>query len=397
MKTEHLSDTKTRITFDNGDTLLLVGTAHVSQNSVEEVALAIDEEQPDHICLELDKGRYDSHTKEKDYASMDLDKVFKEGKVFLVLANTALASFQKKMGLQTGSAPGEEILGAARLAKERNIPFSLCDRDISVTFKRAWRKSGFINRAKLLATLISAAFDKEEFKPEELEQLKKSDTLQEMMNGLAKELPSVKEVLIDERDRFLASSIMKAPGKKKLAVIGAGHAPGIIRTLELLEKKELSSDTSDIAEVPKAPKAGKIAAWILPAAILAFIAYQCFTYGFDQGLRYFFVWFCSNAAGATLLAVLSGAHPLNWLICAVMSPVSMMSPILGIGIFAGIAESRLRKPTVRDFEKISDDIGSFRMWFRNRILHAFMLFFTTSIGSILGTFVVFPIALRYFG
>ena len=397
MKTEHLSDTRTLITFDNGDVLTLVGTAHVSQNSVDEVAQVIEEEKPDHICLELDQGRYDSRTKQKDYASMDIDKVFKEGKVFLVLANTALASFQKKMGLQTGSAPGEEILSAARLAQEKEIPCSLCDRDISVTFKRAWRKSSFFNKAKLLATLISAAFDKEEFKPEELEELKKSDTLQEMMNSFAKELPSAKEVLIDERDRYLASSILNAPGHNKVAVIGAGHAPGIIRTLEKLEKKEMSSDLTQISQVPAPSNAGKVASWILPLSIVAFIVYQCTTYGFEQGMKYFAIWAGSNAAATTLFAILSLAHPLNWLVCAVMGPVSVMSPVVGVGIFAGLVESRLRKPKVTDFETISDDIGSFRKWFSNRILHAFLLFFTTSLGSILGTFVLFPIMLRVFG
>ena len=108
MRSEHVSDTVNKIFLENGDEIILVGTAHVSQDSVDEVRRVIDEEQPDHICLELDKGRYESKTKEQSYANMNLTKVFKEGKTFLVLANTALASFQKKMGNQTGSAPGEE-------------------------------------------------------------------------------------------------------------------------------------------------------------------------------------------------------------------------------------------------------------------------------------------------
>lgn len=397
MKTEHISNTINRITLDNGDEITLIGTAHVSRNSVEEVAQMINQVQPDRVCVELDQGRFDKKTKDSSYSQTDLKKVFKEGKALLVLANTALASFQKKMGLQTGTAPGEEILGAAKIAREKGIPCSLCDREISITFKRAWGKSTFWNKIKLLSTMVSAAFSKEEFSEEDLEALKNSDTLEGMLDEMAKELPPVKEVLIDERDRYLATSIFKAEGHKKIAVIGAGHAPGIIKTLEKLENGTVSTDLNPITEVPKPSKAGKIIGWAVPAAILAFVVYSCFTYGFDRGVRYFLTWAGCNAACTMLFAILSNAHPLNWLVSAVSAPVAVMNPLIGVGVFTGIAESQLRKPTVADIEKVSDDIGTFRGWFKNKFLHPFLIFFTTSLGSILGTFVLFPILLKVLG
>ena len=397
MKVDRVSDTINKIYLDNGDEIILVGTAHVSQNSVDEVKQVIEEENPDRVCLELDKGRYESKTKESNYSNMDLGKVFKEGKAFLVLANTALASFQKKMGTQTGSAPGEEIIGASEIAKEKGIPYSFCDREIQVTLKRAWGKSNLWNKAKLISTLLSSAFDKEEFKPEELEELKKSDTLQEMMNELAKELPGAKEALIDERDRYLATNILEAPGHKKVAVIGAGHANGIIKTMEKLEKGELSKDLSDISQAPKPSKAGKLAGWVVPIAIIAIVIAAGFTQGFDQGLRYFVVWACTNALTTMLFAILCNAHPLNWLVAAISAPIAVLNPAVGVGIFTGIAESKLRKPKVKDFENIADDISTFKGWFKNRVLHAFTVFFATSLGSILGTFVLFPIMLKVFG
>ena len=397
MNVEKISDTINKIFLDNGDEIILVGTAHVSQNSVDEVRQVIEEENPDRICLELDKGRYDSKTKESSYANMDLVKVFKEGKTFLLLANTALASFQKKMGTQTGSAPGEEILGAGKIATEKGIPFSLCDREIQVTLKRAWAKSNLWNKAKLIGTLLSSAFDKEEFKPEELEELKKSDTLQEMMNELAKELPGAKEALIDERDRYLATNILETPGHKKVAVIGAGHANGIIKTIGKLEKGELSKDLSDISQAPKPSKAGKIAGWAVPIAIIAIVVIVGFMQGFDQGLKYFVIWACTNSLTTVLFSILSYAHPLNWLVSAIAAPIAVLNPAIGVGIITGIAEAKLRKPKVKDFETISDDISTFKGWFKNRVLHAFTVFFATSIGSILGTFVLFPIMLKIFG
>ena len=397
MRSEHVSDTVNRIFLDNGDEIILVGTAHVSQDSVDEVRRVIDEEQPDHICLELDKGRYESKTKEQSYSNMNLTKVFREGKTFLVLANTALASFQKKMGNQTGSAPGEEIIGASRIAEEKGIPYSFCDREIATTLKRAWAKSNLWNKAKLIATLLSSAFDKEEFKPEELEQLKKSDTLQEMMNELAKELPGAKEALIDERDRYLATNIMQAPGHKKVAVIGAGHANGIIRTIERLEKGELSTDLSEISKVPKPSKAGKVIGWLIPIALVAIIVGVGISHGFNESLKYFLIWAGTNAATTVLFSMLSLAHPVTWLVSAIGAPIAVLNPAIGVGVFTGIAEATMRKPTVKDFDSLSDDISSFKGWFRNRVLHAFMIFFTTSLGSILGTFVLFPIMLKVFG
>jgi len=397
VRSEHVSDTVNRIFLDNGDEIILVGTAHVSQDSVDEVRTVIDEEQPDHICLELDKGRYESKTKEQSYANMNLTKVFKEGKTFLVLANTALASFQKKMGNQTGSAPGEEIIGASRIAEEKGIPYSFCDREIATTLKRAWAKSNLWNKAKLIGTLLSSAFDKEEFTPEQLEELKKSDTLQELMNELSKELPGAKEALIDERDRYLATNIMKAPGHKKVAVIGAGHANGIIRTMEKLEKGELSTDLTEISKVPKPSKAGKVIGWLIPAILVGIIVWVGFAHGFNESLKYFLIWACTNAASTVVFSILSLAHPVTWLVSAISAPIAVLNPAIGVGVFTGITEATMRKPAVKDFEGLSDDISTFRGWFRNRVLHAFMIFFTSSLGSILGTFVFFPIMLKVFG
>ncbi len=396
MRSEHVSDTVNKIFLENGDEIILVGTAHVSQNSVEEVRAVIEEENPDHVCLELDKGRYESRTKEQSYSNMNLTKVFREGKTFLVLANTALASFQKKMGTQSGSAPGEEILGAAKIAEEKGIPFSLCDREIATTLKRAWAKSNLWNKAKLIATLLSSAFDKEEFKPEELEELKKSDTLQEMMNELAKELSGAKSALIDERDRYLATKIMQAPGHKKVAVIGAGHANGIIKTVEKLEKGELSSDLTEIAQAPKPSKLSKVIGWAIPVALVALIIWAGIANGFNEGLKYFLIWAGTNAATTVIFSILSNAHPLNWLVAAIAAPVAVLNPAIGVGVITGIVEATLRKPRVKDFEGLADEISSFKGWFRNRVLHAFLIFFTTSLGSILGTFVLFPIMLKVF-
>lgn len=396
MQTEIISDTVKKLTLKNGDIITLVGTAHVSKESVDEVAKTIEQINPDHICLELDKGRFDSKTKEKDYSSMNLKKVFKEGKAFLLLANTALASFQKRIGSNTGVAPGEEILGAAKIAQEKNIPYSLCDREIATTLKRAWALSNLWNKCKLLASLVSSAFSKEEITEEELEKLKQTDTLQSMMNDLAKELPGAKKALIDERDRFLATSIFKAPGHNKLAVIGAGHAEGLIKCMESLDEGTQSTDLSDISSVPKKGKASKFTPYIIPLILVGIFAYGALANGWQDGLQKFILWAISNAGCTLITTALSGAHVLTWLISAVTAPIAALNPAIGVGVFAGIAESEFKKPRVIDFENLVDDASTFKGWFKNRFLHALVIFFTSSFGSIIGTFVLFPILVSNF-
>lgn len=390
MTCEKIDDTYHIITFDNGNKIHLVGTAHVSKNSAEEVKRIIEEENPDRVCIELDEGRMKSKKKENSWEDMDLRKAFKEGKGFLLLANTALSSFQKRMGAQTGSDPGAEILGAADLAKEKGIPLSLCDREIQTTFKRAWGKSSFWNKCKLLATLISAVFSKEKISEEELEELKKEDTLESMMKEMSKELPSIKEVLIDERDEYLATSIYNEEGKNKVAVIGAGHTQGIINTLEKLEKGVIKDNREELCKIPPKGKVGKIMQWVVPILIVLVVILGIVLKGWDQGLKAFLVWVVVNSSTTFVFSLLGGGAILTALLSGITAPFFAINPVLGVGMFAGIWQATFKKPKVKDFESISEDALKFKGWYKNRILRCLLVFLFSSIGSVLGTLVGFP-------
>ncbi|WP_041396053.1 TraB/GumN family protein [Parasphaerochaeta coccoides] len=390
MTSERISDTIHKITLSDGRIITLVGTAHISQESVTEVSSIIDQVNPDHICIELDKGRFRTKDQESSWETMDLKKVLKEGKGFLLLANMVLASFQKRMSVQTGSAPGQEILGAAYIAQEKGIPFSFCDREIQVTLKRAWRKSSLWNKAKLLSTLLSSAFDKGELEAVDLEKLKEQDVLQGMLDELSKELPTIKEVLIDERDRYLASSIYSAPGKNIVAVIGAGHAQGLIENMGRLDNGEMAPSLDDISDVPPAGKAGKVAVWLIPLALVGLIVAGFINAGWNQGLTSFLYWALINGSFAGIGAIAALAHPLTILVTIVTAPVAALHPAIGVGMIAGIMELTMRHPRVKDFEQLNDDITSVRGWYRNRIFRALLVFLLSSVGSILGTFIAFP-------
>ncbi len=390
MKVETISDTIHKLILPDQE-IILVGTAHVSQTSVEEVASLIESENPDRICIELDDGRMKSKTEKSSWENMDIRKVIKEGKGFFLLANTALSSFQRRMGEQTGTKPGDEILGAAEMAKEKGIPLSLCDRDIQTTFKRAWAKSSLWNKCKLISVLLSAAFSKEEITEQELEDLKKQDTLQSMMNEMAEELPTVKEVLIDERDQYLGRSIFETEGKKKIAVIGAGHTNGVIDTIGKLSRGESSPSLENLSFIPKGAPVGKIISWLIPLLIVAVLIYGFISSGWDQGMRMFLIWIAVNCSCTFIATSASLAHPLNVIACAVTAPLFALHPALGVGMLGGILEATLRKPKVKDFEGINDDAMKFKRWYKNRILHALLVFLFSSLGSAFGTLIAFPV------
>lgn len=394
---ERISDTMQRLLCAEGKEITLVGTAHVSQDSVDEVARTIEEINPDRICVELDEGRYRSKTEKQDWEALNIKTILKENKGFLMLANMALSSYQKKLGAQMGVSPGDEIMRAANLATERNIPLSLCDREIQVTFKRAWRLSNWWNKIKLISSLLTAVFSDEKISNEELEKLKETNVLQSMLDEMANELPTVKKVLIDERDQFLASKIYSAPGNRIVAVVGAGHAPGLVAHMEKLDRKEAATDTSSITEVPPPSKAGQVFSWVIVLALLGIIALGFVRSGWDQGIEMFLYWFALNASLTGLAAILSLAHPVTIILSMLAAPVTALSPTLGVGMVAGLLEASMRKPRVRDFEQVTEDISRFKGWFSNRIIHALMIFMTTSIFASIGTFIAFPLLISRLG
>lgn len=398
MTVEKLTDTITRIGFKNGTVLTLIGTAHVSENSTEEVKKTIAEVNPDRICIELDSDRWQKvHEKDEDsFSNLDVVSVIKNGKTFLLLANLILSSFQKRLNLNKSGTVGEEIIGAGEYANENNIPLTLADRNIAVTLKRVWRLSKGGSKTKMLSSLLEAAFDKNTITEEEIEELKKTSNIEVMLEKVAKELPEAKRALIDERDEYLASKIYNAEGKNKVAVVGQGHTLGLIKTLERLENGEII-DIAELEKIPEKSRAKKVMNWFIPTLILVVVLAIGIFKGWQYGLRAFIIWALSNAATTFVFSILSLSHPLVWFVGAITAPIAALTPVLGVGMFTGIVQAKLKKPLVSDIENLTDDVSTFKGWFKNRFLHALTVFFLTSVGSTLGTFVVFPILTKAFG
>ena len=368
--------------------VVLVGTAHVSDDSVKEVFTVIEQEKPDRVCVELDTARYETLTKKSKWQDLDIRQILKKRKGFLLLANLILHSFQKKIGLEQAVEPGAEMLEAIKLAKEKDISFVLCDRNIQVTLQRAWRKSSFWGRLKLLSGLLSAAFVTNKVDSNEIEKLKEKGALQTMMEELSEYLPAVKDVLIDERDRYLATCIYAAGGHSTVAVIGAGHLEGIVRWLSKFSAeppKDLS--LKDLEELPPKTFISRIFPWLVPALVIGLIVYGFVNAGSEMTLDKIFQWILVNGTSAALGAILALAHPLTVVSAFIAAPITSVNPTIGVGIFTGLIQAFLRKPRVSDFENLSQDILSLRGVFRNRVTHVLVVFFLSSMGSALGTFV----------
>jgi pheromone shutdown-related protein TraB len=384
-----MSDTIRRLSL-GGKEYVLLGTAHVSRESVEEVARTIREEQPGRVCVEIDENRYKTITEGRDWKSLRIDQVLKKRQGFLLMANLVLTSFQRRMGGEIGVTPGDEMKEAVSVAKEEGIPFSFSDRDVAVTLRRAWAKSGFWNKNKMLATLLASLFSNEKVDEEEIERLKQRSALEEMMGELAEYLPSVKQVLIDERDQYLATRIFESPEEKVLAVVGAGHMDGICRWLEELHAGSKTVDLTPISEVPPPGILSKTVPWVIPAVVLGLLVAGFWMNGFEQGIQMLWMWILVNGSLAAVGAALALAHPLTVLLSFVAAPITSMNPTIGVGIVSGLIEGYVRRPRVQDFENLHDDIESFRGFYRNRFTKALLVFVYASVGSMIGTFIGIP-------
>ena len=289
-----------------------------------------------------------------------------------------------------GVSPGEEMRKAIDVATEMGIPYAFCDREIHVTLRRAWKRTSFWGKNKMLAALLSSIFTNEKLSNDEIEKLKEKSAIQDMMEELAKYLPSVKEVLIDERDRYLATRIFESRGSKLLAVIGAGHMSGVIRWLERMAGGDFRRDLSEIESVPPASKISRILPWIIPLIVLAVIATGFLRSGWQEGLSMLWLWVLVNGTLSAAGALLALAHPITIVISFLAAPITSINPTIGVGIVTGLLEAVLRKPRVKDFETLHDDIVSVKGFYRNRFTHILVVFFLSSIGSAIGTFIGIP-------
>lgn len=376
-----MSDEYNVVDFD--ENLRLVGTAHVSSKSVETVKAQILKYRPDVVAVELCDSRLSNLREPETLDSEDLLKIIKEGKSAMILLQSALAVQQRKMGLSTGEKPGAELLAAVEGAEESQIPYEMIDRDVVVTLKRAWYKMGIIEKWRVVNTLIFD--DNEEEVPIE-EVLEDSDMMSKLMEEARTVAPNAGEVLIDERDTFLAGRIQQIRSRGKvLAVVGAGHLEGIIENLNLPDN-ELTSKLPTLSLEPPKRIWPKILLASIPLFLFGALGYMALNGEIAQIRQTAVTWLILNAVLAGIGVILARGHPLSALVGALASPITSLNPTLAAGWFAGYTQFKLESPTVGDTKDFLalDDISLF--W-KNRVGKVLMVTAMGNVGSMAGAWI----------
>lgn len=381
-------DNITRIQLNNKE-IILIGTAHVSKQSAEQVKEVIEMEQPDSVCIELDEQRYQSISEGNKWQETDIFKVIKEKKASLLLMNLAISSFQKRMAKQFGINAGQEMIQGIESAKEVGAELVLADRNIQVTFSRIWGNIGLKGKAMLLTQVVYSIFSKETISEEELEKMKQQDMINAMLQEITESFPRLKKPLIDERDQYLAQKIKDAPGEKVIAVLGAAHVPGISKEIH----KE--QDLKELTRRPPKSKAPKIIGWMIPIAIIALIALTFFMNP-NAGMQQITSWLLWNGSFAAIGTLIAFGHPLAVITALIAAPFTSLNPLLAAGWFAGFAQAYMKKPVVRDFETLADDVTSVKGFWNNKVTRVLLVIVLANLGSSLGTFIAGADIIRLF-
>lgn len=367
-----------------GRRLVLVGTAHISQASVDLVKLVIETERPDTVCVELDPQRYRALAEKEHWQHLDLKQIIKNRQLATLGVNLLLAAYQRRLGEQFGVTPGRELLEATRTAEALGIHVELCDRDVRVTLRRAARATSLWRKLTLVSWLLASFFersDEAEITAEQLEALKQRDALNDLLGELGEAMPALKRALIDERDAYLATKIQRAPGQRLVAVVGAGHLQGMALRLRAGEQADLEA----LDVVPPSSPWLKVIGWGIPALIVAGLGWIFWAKGRDAAAENLLFWIVANGVPSALGTALAFGHPLTVLTAFVAAPITSLSPVIGAGHVAAFVQAWLRPPLVKELETVVADAGHPRRWWSNRLLRIILVLILATLGSFLGT------------
>lgn len=371
--------------------LTIIGTAHVSEKSVEEVKDTIYEQQPDVVAIELDHGRYTRLRKEmagiEEDDTISVTKIIKENKIGVFLASTILGHFQSKIGEELDVKPGSEMIGAIEAAEDLKIPIALIDRDINVTLQRALNKMTFKEKFKFLSGVVTAFFSGDDEEEElDIEELKNPENIDEVMEYFKEASPGAYEVLVKERDAYLAGNILRIKQDKVVAVVGAGHKPGIEAHLDNPEGIPKLSDLVIINDKKGIPW-GKIILALIPILFVV-IFFLAFINGIsinDDLINYLIISMIMGFLGS----ILSGSKLLSAIVGGVVAPLTIIHPILAAGWFSGLTEAKLRKVRKRDIENLSHIEGLRDLW-NNNIIRILLVVIGTNLAVSIATLIILP-------
>lgn len=364
--------------------ITLLGTAHVSKESVKEVEELILKKQPKYICIELDKQRYDNLVNDEQWKNTDIVSVIKNKQFPSLVMQVIIASVQKKFSLTTNSEPAGEFKKAIELAKKTNAEIILIDRNIKITLNRIWRKLTLFNKVDIITSFIFGS-DDTELTENSIQDIMKDDVMELAFSSFKEKLPIIHKVLVEERDEYMANNILELTTKEEVVVIiGKAHLNGIFN------KVKSNSNTHNNAEldiIPNKTLGTKLANWsfsiLIIGLLIASFVFGDYNVGMDQ-LKQWILWNSSLAAIFTLLA--RGSF-ISAIVAFLTAPIGAISPALSVGIFVAFSEAIVKKPTVNDMANIFEDTSNIKTILNNKFLKIIVLFFVSSLGGAIGNII----------
>lgn len=375
----------------DGKDIFLLGTAHVSKESVEDVRKSAAAIEPDTICVELCAARHRSIVMKDAWKQMNILNVVKEKKSLFLLSQLILASFYRRLGSQLSVEPGAEMIEGIKQSKKYGSVLLLADRDIEITLKRVWGHLNLWNKMKMIIQLLMSLLIDEKIDDSLIEDMKNKDQLEQVMETFSRSFPEVKKRLIDERDIYLAQKVRNAPGKKILAIVGAGHVAG----MEKYVREEI--DIEPLMEIPPKSIIPSVIKWAIPALIIALIIGGMFRGGAQTSIESIYIWVLVNGGLSATGAALALAHPATIITAFVAAPITSLNPMIAAGWVSGIVQAGVKKPTVADFEDLPNATSSIKGFWMNPVSRILLVVVLANLGSSIGTFIAGSwIAMRVF-
>ncbi len=361
--------------------LVIVGTAHVSQKSVEEVKRVIEEEKPQAVAVELCYRRYRALVEGK-HEDVPLTEILRKGNVFLILFQLMLSYFQKKVAQEYGVQPGAEMLAAIEKAREIGADVLLIDRDISVTFRRFWSSLSVFEKLKLVWHLVKDFFSRENV---DVDKIVEEDVIDMIVREFRNVSPNAAKILIDERDEYMAANLIAAMQRysKVVAVVGAGHKKGLEKAIEKLSKRG-SFDLRALEEVKEYKNWIKILSAMFAVLVVGIFALIAVSLNTEVLFQAFLFWFLINGVLAAIGAAAARAHPLSILAAFLFAWMTSLNPLIASGWISGAVEAWIRKPTSSDVSTLFE-VESLREMLNNRFFRVLLVAAFTNIGSMIGT------------
>jgi pheromone shutdown-related protein TraB len=367
----------------DGREFVVVGTAHISRESADLVRQVIERERPDVVCLELDRQRYAALSNPERWDALDVKQLIRDRQLAALVANLMLAAYQKKLGGALGVRPGTEQLEAGRAAEALGIPVALCDRDVRVTLRRAWASLSLWKKSVLLSTFLASAFERPQLSEDDLRELRQQDVVSRMMAELAEFLPSLKRVLIDERDTYLAQRMRETSGRRAVAVVGAGHVEGLLAALRAPAPAALT----ELDRIPPVSAVTRWLGWGIPAGIVGALVAIGITQGAEAAAKDLAFWVLVTGIPCTIGAAAAFAHPITIAAAFFTAPVTTLSPLIGAGHVLALVQAWAQPPVVAEFQRLGEDFVRPLRWWRNRLLRVLLVFILTTVGTLLGVYV----------